>query len=57
MRNHISRHFDALAYAYFWLSASLLAVLVERPGPCAVGLGTVAPFVVAYVLRSRRSAG
>lgn len=53
---HLRAHFEVSLYVYFWLNASVLAALVGRPWLGAVGLVTVAPFAVAYVLRCRRSA-
>lgn len=53
---HARAHFEVVLYAYFWLNASVLAVLVGRPWLGAVGLVTVAPFVVAYIVRCRSRA-
>jgi hypothetical protein len=51
---HINVHFEVVFYAYLWLNASLLAALVGRPWLAAVGLVTVAPFIVGYITRARR---
>lgn len=50
---HIEAHFEVGLYIYCWLNAAVLAALVGRPWLGAVGLVSVAPFVVAYVLRCR----
>lgn len=51
--SHIKAHFEVGFYVYLWLNASVLAALVGRPWLGAIGLVTVAPFVVAYVVRWR----
>lgn len=54
LMRHLKAHFEMGLYVYFWLNASVLAALVGRPWLGAVGLVTVAPYVVAYVVRCRR---
>ncbi len=49
----VSRHFEAFFYLYMWSQASILGVLVGKPLLGAVGLFTVAPFLLAYALRAR----
>ena len=46
-------HFEALAYASFALDAAVLAVVAGRARIALVGLGSVLPFAVAYVVRVR----
>lgn len=57
LRRRVGPHFEIGLYVYLWLNASLLAAIVRRPWLGAVGLVTVAPFVVAYAVRCRREAG
>jgi len=51
----VARHFEALFYAYTWVNASVLAALVGRPWLGAVGVVTALPFLVLYVVRTRRA--
>ena len=53
----VSAHFELVAYAWFWLTASGLAVLAGRPWLGLVGLATVLLFVIAYVARARANVG
>ncbi|MGZ3416560.1 MAG: hypothetical protein ACXWUG_11900 [Polyangiales bacterium] len=52
----VREHFEALFYVSLWVNASVLAVIVGRAWLGAIGLVTVAPFVVAYVVRARKRA-
>jgi len=51
---YLEAHFEVGFYVYLWVNGSVLAALVGRPWLGAIGLVTVAPFVVAYVVRHRR---
>ena len=49
----VTRHFEAVFVACAWLNAAVLAVLVGRPWLGALGILTVAPFIVVYAARER----
>lgn len=46
-------HFEALFLFYMWLAASGIAAIIGKPWLAGIGLVTVLPFLVLYVLRVR----
>ena len=51
----VDRHFEAIFIAASWLNGSVLAWLAGRPWLAAVGVVTVLPGLVAYVVACHRS--
>lgn len=55
LRAALDRHFEAIFMAVSWVNGSVLAWVAGRPWLGAVGLITVLPGLVAYLVVHRRS--